>query len=103
MSKPENGEQEFAKLLAEVRELRGEVEALKTLPGVRGHVEGGKVVRLPPDYAVMVRPVDNAVRLTTELPPDYAVMVRPATDVVAAPESGGPAVARNAPGKPGRG
>ena len=66
---------ELAALLKEVRAMRQDIEALKANPAVgRVAFEPSYEVlvkaqrKLPPNYAVLVRP--------TELPPDYQVAVR---------------------------
>src|SRR5215470_18025822 len=74
----EEHERELSELLREVRALRQTIEELKAGPGL--------TAKLPPDYAVLVRPVaefppeyEVAVR-QFGLPPDYAVLVRPVAE-----------------------
>jgi hypothetical protein len=69
-------ENELRELLAEVRALRSTIDQLKATAGF------GRA--LPPDYAVLVRAVEElppdyavAVRTRPALPPDYGVLVRP--------------------------
>jgi hypothetical protein len=72
----EKRDAELAALLAEVRSLKQDFDALKRSPvlgdAIRSALAHARDVgrEYPPDYAVLVRPA--------EYPPDYAVLVRPA-------------------------
>lgn len=78
MSVPDrpNRENELAELLAEVRALRREIDALKADPSVANIARGPSYEvlvksrpNLPPDYEVLVK--------AGKLPPNYAVAVEP--------------------------
>jgi hypothetical protein len=73
---PKTRDAELARLLEEVRALRGDLEVLKRNPIIRDAL--GAAGDLPPNYAVAVRPIDRAAG---ELPPNYAVLVRPGPDI----------------------